>query len=123
MAKQNEEQKKVVGRVMHEFKHGELERGRGGKVKNPKQAIAIALSEAGASDQQSPSENRRRLKQTEAKQRKGQTAQARKESGHREPGGATREELYRRAQQAGVPGRSHMTKDELQRALHHHGRA
>ncbi len=38
-----------VKRVMHEFKHGELKSGkggRGGKVKNPKQAIAIALNEA-----------------------------------------------------------------------------
>jgi len=34
---------------MHEFKHGELETGRGKKVKNPKQAIAIGLREAGAS--------------------------------------------------------------------------
>jgi hypothetical protein len=33
-------------KVMHEYKHGELSRGRGGKVKNPKQAIAIGLSEA-----------------------------------------------------------------------------
>jgi len=31
---------------MHEFKHGELKSGKGGKVKNPKQAIAIGLSEA-----------------------------------------------------------------------------
>jgi hypothetical protein len=36
-----------VGEVMHEFKHHELESGRTGrKVKNPKQAIAIGLSEA-----------------------------------------------------------------------------
>jgi len=33
-------------KTMHEFKHHELESGRGGKVKNPKQAIAIGLSEA-----------------------------------------------------------------------------
>ena len=33
-------------KVMHEYKHHELSRGRGGKVKNPKQAIAIGLSEA-----------------------------------------------------------------------------
>ena len=34
---------------MHEFKHGELKRGRGGKggkVKSREQAIAIGLSEA-----------------------------------------------------------------------------
>lgn len=34
-------------KVMHEYKHHELESGRSGKkVKNPKQAIAIGLSEA-----------------------------------------------------------------------------
>lgn len=36
-----------VGKVMHEFKTGTLHSGKGGKVvKNPKQAIAISLSEA-----------------------------------------------------------------------------
>jgi hypothetical protein len=35
-----------VGKVMHEFKHGELKSGGKRKVKNPKQAIAIGLSEA-----------------------------------------------------------------------------
>ncbi len=33
-------------KVMHEFKHGELKSGGRAKVKNPKQAIAIGLSEA-----------------------------------------------------------------------------
>jgi hypothetical protein len=38
---------KKVQKVMHEFKAGTLHSGKGGKVvKNPKQAIAIALSEA-----------------------------------------------------------------------------
>jgi len=38
---------KKVGKVMHEFKAGKLHSGMGGKVvKNPQQAIAIALSEA-----------------------------------------------------------------------------
>ena len=37
-----------VQKVMHEFKAGSLHSGKGGKVvKNSKQAIAIALSEAG----------------------------------------------------------------------------
>lgn len=31
---------------MHEFKHGELKSGGRKKVKNPKQAVAIGLSEA-----------------------------------------------------------------------------
>ncbi len=33
-------------KVMHEFKHGELKSGGRRKVSNPKQAIAIGLSEA-----------------------------------------------------------------------------
>lgn len=39
---------KKVEKVMHEYKHGDLHSGskQGPKVKNPKQAIAIALSEA-----------------------------------------------------------------------------
>ena len=41
---------KKVGKVMREFKRGELHSGKKGPVvKNPKQAIAIALSEAGQS--------------------------------------------------------------------------
>ena len=36
-----------VGRVMSEYKEGTLHSGKGGKVvKNPQQAIAIAISEA-----------------------------------------------------------------------------
>ena len=38
---------KKVGKMMHEYKTGKLHSGPGGKVvKNPKQAIAIALSSA-----------------------------------------------------------------------------
>ena len=49
MAKATERQRRTEGRVMHEFKHGELKSGKGGKggkVKSRKQAIAIGLSEA-----------------------------------------------------------------------------
>jgi len=46
MKKMGKGQKKV-GKVMREFKAGKLHSGKSGKiVKNPKQAIAIALSEA-----------------------------------------------------------------------------
>jgi ribosomal protein L21E len=39
---------KKVGKVMSEFKEGTLHSGKGGKVvKSKKQAVAIALSEAG----------------------------------------------------------------------------
>jgi hypothetical protein len=47
-------QRRKVKRVMHEFKEGELKAGRGraGKVKSRRQAIAIALSESGQSFKQ-----------------------------------------------------------------------
>jgi len=78
MAKQSKRQKEIVGRVMHEFKHGELET-RGRKVRNPRQAIAIGLSEAGASRTQTPARNKRSRARTEAKERRGETAQQAKE--------------------------------------------
>ena len=60
-------QRETVERVMHEFKHGELKTAHGKrKVKNPKQAIAIALHEAGASKYESPAENKRNLRRTKA---------------------------------------------------------
>lgn len=74
MATQSKSQKKTVRRVMHEFKHGQLRSGSGKKVRTPRQAIAIGLSEAGASNQQSPQENRRRLAKTKSRERKGGTA-------------------------------------------------
>ena len=47
MPKSSLSQHKTAGRVMHEFKHGELHSGskKGPKVTERKQAIAIALSE------------------------------------------------------------------------------
>lgn len=82
MAHETKAQKTTVGRVMHEFKHGELNTGAAGKkVKNPRQAIAIALSEAGASNRQSPAENERRLRRAKGKERRGETAQAAAEGG------------------------------------------
>ena len=38
--------KRKVHKVMKEYKEGQLKSGSGGKVKNRKQAVAIALSEA-----------------------------------------------------------------------------
>jgi len=46
--KSNTTARKKVGKVMHEYKHGQLRSGSGGKVKSRKQAIAIGLSEARA---------------------------------------------------------------------------
>jgi hypothetical protein len=78
MASETPRQKRITGRVMHEFKHGELRSGRagkGGKVKSRQQAIAIALEEAGASKYESGSRNRRNLRRTEKKEGKGRTGQ------------------------------------------------
>src|SRR5215210_4807853 len=116
MAKQSKAQKETVERVMHEFKHGELRiRGTGPKVKNPKQAIAIALHEAGSSNQESPTRNRENLKRTKAKERWGETAQAKIEgkstTRHRAPsGGQTKADLYAEAKRRHVSGRSRMSK-------------
>jgi Family of unknown function (DUF6496) len=73
--RESEPQKETVERVMHEFKHGELRSGTSGdKVKNRKQAVAIALSEAGESNQQTPKENKERLGHTKATEHRGETA-------------------------------------------------
>jgi hypothetical protein len=75
-------QKRITGRVMHEFKHGELKSGPGGKagpVKSRRQAIAIALEEAGASKYESNRRNKKNLRRTEHKEAKGRTAQQERE--------------------------------------------
>lgn len=41
--------KRKVEKVMHEYKKGDLKSSSGRKVKNPKQAVAIAMSESGQS--------------------------------------------------------------------------
>ncbi len=82
MAKTTPRQRKTTGRVMHEFKHGELKRGRGskgGKVKSRKQAIAIALHEAGASKYQTKSKNRSSLAKSKRKEASGRTGQQERE--------------------------------------------
>ena len=78
MPRESMAQRKTTGRVMHEFAHGELKGGRGGKVgkvKSRRQAIAIALHEAGASKYDSKSRNRRNLAKTKRKEATGRTAQ------------------------------------------------
>jgi hypothetical protein len=110
---QSEAQKKSIHRVMHEFKHGQLERGHGGKVENPKQAIAIALHEAGASKYESPEKNRENLRHTKSRERHGASGR-----GGTTGGSATRKELYAEARRRNIPGRSKMSKSELARALH-----
>jgi hypothetical protein len=123
MAKQSGAQNKTVGRVMHEWKHGELESSRGGKVTSRRQAVAIALSEAGASNQQSPRQNRRQYARTKSKERRGETAQqqegrsAMSRRARKRSDGPTRAQLYQQAMRRKIPGRSRMSKAQLQRAL------
>src|ERR1700754_4216183 len=82
MPRTSPSQQKTAGRVMHEFKHGELKSGpggKGGKVKSRKQAIAIALSEAGESKYESPRENKKNLARSKRKEARGETAQQERE--------------------------------------------
>jgi len=70
-AKTSPSQRKTMGRVMHEYAHGELKSGRsgtGGKVKRRRQAIAIALKEAGASKYESRGANIRNLARSKRKE-------------------------------------------------------
>jgi hypothetical protein len=97
------------------IKHGELKTSRGRKVKNPKQAIAIGLREAGASKYESKAKNRQNLKRTKAREGRGVTARDTSErSGGQE---ATRSQLYAEGKRRNIPGRSKMSKNELERAL------
>jgi hypothetical protein len=150
MPKASPRQRKSIGRVMHEFKHGELTSGRGGKVKSRRQAVAIALNEAGASKYESKKENRKNLAKTKRKEARGDTAQQVREGksrvgarGRRESSramggrnasrttargrraararsrndGTTRAELYEQAKRRHIPGRSKMSKRQLENAL------
>lgn len=142
---QSKGQKATTERVMHEYKKGELESGRSGqKVMSRKQAIAIALSESGSSNRNSPKKNRANLSKTKSKERSGRTAEAEKEgrsaqrrtlakgaagsSRRRATGGSgrvtgpTKAELMERARRRNISGRSRMSKGELQRALGGGGR-
>jgi hypothetical protein len=121
MVRQSKPQKETVERVMHEFKHGELESGTGRKVKNPKQAIAIALRESGSSKYESKKENERNLRRTKRRERAAATGRDRTEGkGSRRAAGGreeTRAQLYQEAKRRNIPGRSKMTKEQLERAL------
>jgi hypothetical protein len=104
MARTTEAQKGTIARVMHEFKEGELERHDGEPVKDRKQAIAVALREAGASNQESPADNRAHFRRTRAKERDTRSQ-------------ATRAALYDEAKRRDIKGRSRMSRSELEQAL------
>ena len=86
MPKTSPRQRKTIGRVMHEFKHGELKsgrRGKGGKVRSRRQAVAIALSEGGASKYDSKSKKRSNLRKSKRKEARGETSQQEREGRRR----------------------------------------
>jgi len=99
MAKSSPRQRRTAGRVMHEFKHGELKSGRagkGGKVKSRKQAIAIALKESGASKYESKGANRRNFAKSKRDEARGTTGQQERE-GRSHVGASGRRESSRGA--------------------------
>jgi hypothetical protein len=57
-------------KTMHEYKHHELESGRGGKVKSRKQAIAIGLSEARRAGAKVPAKKKSATKKRSAAKKK-----------------------------------------------------
>ena len=60
MAKYSKKSQEKIEEVMHEYKHGELKSGKGGKggvVKSREQAIAIGISEARHAGLKVPKEN------------------------------------------------------------------
>jgi hypothetical protein len=79
MPRQSEGKKDTIERVMHEFKHGELESSSGDKVKSRKQAVAIALSESGSSNREDKKTNEHNYRRTKAKEGADKTAQQEKE--------------------------------------------
>jgi len=87
--------KNKMQEVMHEYKHHELESGRSGKkVKNPKQAIAIGLSEARKAGADIPSPSRKksaskRAKKTGSKKTSSKQSSAPKATGKKTTGRKT----------------------------------
>jgi len=79
MPKQSEGKRDTMERVMHEFKHGELETRAGDKVKSRKEAVAIGMSESGSSNQDDKKTNEHNYRGTKAKEGAGKTAQQEKE--------------------------------------------
>ncbi len=60
MAKYSKKSQDKIEKVMHEFKEGTLKsgkNGKGGKVRNRKQAVAIGISEARKAGGKIPSKN------------------------------------------------------------------
>jgi hypothetical protein len=79
-----------VKKVMHEYKHGELKSGGRKKVTNPKQAIAIALSEARESSANIPKKGAAAKKKGAAKKGGGAKKTAAKKGAAKKKSSSTR---------------------------------
>ena len=83
MPKTSPRQRKTIGRVMHEYEHGELKsgpEGKGGKVKSHRQAIAIALNEAGPPNTKARKKTARISPRRSAKKRKAKPPSKRRKA-------------------------------------------
>lgn len=78
MAKYSKGAGEKVEEVMHEMKEGKLKSGSGKKVTNPKQAIAIALSEAREEGEKVPGKPNPKKAKTKEKAKKGSEKAGRK---------------------------------------------
>jgi hypothetical protein len=58
MSKYDKAAQDKIGKVMHEWKEGDLKSGSGQKVKSQKQAVAIGISEARKEDDKVPREKK-----------------------------------------------------------------
>jgi hypothetical protein len=77
MAKYSKKAEKTIESVMHRMKKGKLESGpggKGGKVKNRKQAIAIAISEAREKGAKVPPPPKKKAKKSAKKTASKKTA-------------------------------------------------
>jgi len=81
MPSESPAQKRKIEKVMHEYKEGDLHSGGSGKkVKSRKQAVAIALSEAGASKPPSKRPSVQAKKANEKKKKSSSKSSSKKSS-------------------------------------------
>jgi hypothetical protein len=91
--KRKTQKKRKVGKVMHEYKKGSLKSGpggKGGKVKNRKQAIAIAMSESGQSRKKS-------TRKSTGRKSTGRKSTARKSTARKSTGSSRKKSTSRAA--------------------------
>jgi hypothetical protein len=112
MAKYSRKSQSKVKRAMHEMKEGKLKSGRSGKkVKNPRQAIAIGLSEAREEGAKVPAKKGARKKS--AKKSTGRKKAAKKSTGRKKAAkksaprksSSTRKKAGRPAKKRGRPAK------------------